>query len=505
MAGMNNYSTLMYATNEKNEDDASDEPEQPTRLRNIFSASQIQGPIMTTSNITTGTGASALVPPNTLNLQRSHMTFPLHDERQLHTQNYLDSLGGSAHDMTTGGSTGLKYVNSERDLSLPLEKHKTLDNYYDSQEDEISIRKYLGIGVQWVSLVTENLLSHPFIVLRRQCQVYNASRRYHLHPFALVPSIVHLHRRQGVTTLWKGLGSCLLVRGMSLAVDDVISKITHWPKDVDSRTTLKKFGQHIILKCVSIAVVMPFYSASLVETVQSDIASEKPGLFDVFREGSLRLLYWSSPQKGRMLPAWALIGPCMSVGITKYLFGLVIKGISSRIMRRRIQQAQERKGAKYKDDTLENQNVEIYSNLISMLTTEVIFYPFETILHRIQLQGTRTIIDNLDNGYAVVPILTNYQGAIDCYRTTVAAEGFSGLYKGFGSIVLQFAAHIAVIKLTKWVVTQITEVISSRPPQKVMQYYNLDRGLISNSTTISPSLSTNSELDVQSVGNRSVD
>lgn len=29
---------------------------------------------MTTSNITTGTGASALVPPNTLNLQRSHMT-----------------------------------------------------------------------------------------------------------------------------------------------------------------------------------------------------------------------------------------------------------------------------------------------------------------------------------------------------------------------------------------------------------------------------------------------
>ncbi|XP_054730239.1 mitochondrial outer membrane protein SLC25A46-like [Anastrepha obliqua] len=505
MAGMNNYSTLMYATNQKNEDDDSDDPEHQTRLRNIYRADQPHASLTTTTNVTAAVGASAIVPPNTLNLQRSHIHFPSHDERSLHTQNYLDSLGGSIHDMTAGASTGLKYVNSERDLSLPLEKHKTLDNYYDSQEDEISIRKYLGIGVQWVSLVTENLLSHPFIVLRRQCQVYNASRRYHLHPFALVPSIIHLHRRQGVTTLWKGLGSCLLVRGMSLAVDDVISKVTHWPKEVDSRTSLKRFGQHLILKCVSIAIVMPFYSASLVETVQSDIASEKPGLFDVFREGSLRLLYWSSPQKGRMLPAWALIGPCMSVGITKYLFGLVIKGISSRIMRRRIQQAQERKGAKYKDDTLENQNVEIYSNLISMLTTEVIFYPFETILHRIQLQGTRTIIDNLDNGYAVVPILTNYQGAIDCYRTTVATEGFSGLYKGFGAIVLQFAAHIAVIKLTKWVVTQISEVVSCRPPQKVMQYYNLDRGLISNSTTISPSLSSNSELDVQSMGNHSVD
>lgn len=108
----------------------------------------------------------------------------------------------------------------------------------------------------------------------------------------------------------------------------------------------------------------------------------------------------------------------------------------------------------------------------------------------------------------MVPILTNYQGAVDCYRTTVLTEGYAGLYKGFGAIVLQFAAHVAVIKLTKWIVTQITEVISSRPSDKVVQYYNnLDRGLRnSNSTTISPSLSSGSEdLDGNSIGNNSVD
>ncbi|XP_013107477.1 mitochondrial outer membrane protein SLC25A46 isoform X1 [Stomoxys calcitrans] len=503
MAGMNNYSTLMYNTNQKvvvtDEDENSEHIQQ--RPRNIYGS---YAAVDSSGN-----------PPTSLPLHRqSQLQYPLSDDQY---QIYMASLN-------SGPDSGLKNVHSERDLSLPLEKQRALDNFYDSQDDvyppeqhnilssfslsdtkKISIRKYLGIGVQWVSLVTENLLSHPFIVLRRQCQVYNASQRYHLHPFALMPSIVHLHRRQGVTTLWKGLGSCLLVRGLSMAVDDVLSKITSWPKEVDSRTNMKRFGQHIILKCISIAVVMPFYAASLVESVQSDIASEKPGLFDVFREGSLRLLYWKSPQKGRMLPVWCLIGPTVGIGITKYLFGLVIKGISSRIMRRRIQQAQERKGAKFKDDSLETQNVEVYSNLISMLTTEVIFFPFETILHRIQLQGTRTIVDNLDNGYAVVPILTNYQGAMDCYRQTVASEGFSGLYKGFGAIILQFAAHIAVIKLTKWIVNQITEVISSRPPQKVVQYYNLDRGLNSNSTTISRSLSSGSELDENSVGNRSVD
>lgn len=94
----------------------------------------------------------------------------------------------------------------------------------------MSVRKYLGISVGMVSLITENLLSHPFLVLRRQCQVHHTSLRYHLFPFTLVPVVVHLHQRQGVTTLWKGLGSCLLVRGMSMAVEDVISKFTPWPK-----------------------------------------------------------------------------------------------------------------------------------------------------------------------------------------------------------------------------------------------------------------------------------
>lgn len=76
-----------------------------------------------------------------------------------------------------------------------------------------------------------------------------------------------------------------------------------------------------MLKCISLAAVMPFYAASLVETVQSDIASEKPGVFDVFKEGASRLLAWSAPQKGRMLPVWSLVGPSVSFGLSKYLFG----------------------------------------------------------------------------------------------------------------------------------------------------------------------------------------
>lgn len=42
-------------------------------------------------------------------------------------------------------------------------------------------------------------------------------------------------------------------------------------------------GQHLMLKAVSLGVTTPFFSASLIETVQSDIACEKPGILDVFK------------------------------------------------------------------------------------------------------------------------------------------------------------------------------------------------------------------------------
>lgn len=74
-------------------------------------------------------------------------------------------------------------------------------------------------------------------------------------------------------------------------------------------------------------------------------------------------------------------------------------------------------------------------------------------------QGTRTIIDNLDTGSSVTPILTGYEGFLDCYNTTIAKEGVAGLYKGFGALVLQLAAHLAIIKLTTFVVTEVSNLL----------------------------------------------
>lgn len=237
---------------------------------------------------------------------------------------------------------------------------------------------------------------------------------------------------------------------------------------------------------------MPFYSASLVETVQSDIASEKPGLFDVFRDGGLRLLYWSAPQKGRMLPVWVLIGPSIALGMSKYVFGLLIKGITYKLLSYRQRCLEKKQGAKAKQwVALTAENITVYSTLASFFTAEVLFYPFETILHRLQLQGTRTIIDNLDSGTSVIPIMTNYDGFLDCYRTTIRTEGFSGLYKGFGAVILQFAAHVVVLKAAQWILRQVVEIYSSRPPPRIAEAYNLKvQDPSAASTTLSRSLSS---------------
>ncbi|KRT86134.1 mitochondrial carrier protein [Oryctes borbonicus] len=349
-----------------------------------------------------------------------------------------------------------------------------------SDEDAI-LKKYVGTGVQVVSLIAENLLCHPFVVLRRQCQVHYNSKRTHIIPVTLIPVLCHLHQHQGITTLWKGLGSTLLIRGMSLGVEDLISKITPWPKEITWYSTVKQFLQHALLKCVSFALITPFYSASLVETVQSDIASEKPGILDVFREGFMRLLNWGGGPKGRMLPIWALVLPTVTLGIARYFFSLVVEGSTSRLMHVRYRRRHELTGALPRNlpNTSTLQEIEFNASLVALIASDIVFYPFETILHRLHLQGTRTIVDNLDTGRSVLPILTNYRGPVDCYDSCLKNEGVFGLYKGFGALILQYAAHIAVIRITKFVLTEITFLLHK--PRRVTG--NSSPPVIANMTT----------------------
>jgi len=92
---------------------------------------------------------------------------------------------------------------------------------------------------------------------------------------------------------------------------------------------------------------------------------------------------------------------------------------------------------------------ELSSNLTASLLTDAILFPLETMFLRLHLQGTRTIIDDTDKGFGVVPLCTSYEGVSDCFKTIQREEGIAGLYKGFGALCLQYFVQFLIVKGAK--------------------------------------------------------
>ena len=65
--------------------------------------------------------------------------------------------------------------------------------------------------------------------------------------------------------------------------------------------------------------LQPFYE------LQSEIASERPGVFDCLREGTSRLLGWSIQQSTRLLPVWKLVPPMVIHGVMHYIISSLAK------------------------------------------------------------------------------------------------------------------------------------------------------------------------------------
>ncbi len=349
---------------------------------------------------------------------------------------------------------------SRSPLTLPSSAYKRIGD-----EDKNTIEQYANVGLGVFGLFIENVASHPFQVLRRQCQVNNVSFRYHRTPFTVLPVIVGLNRSQGLGRWpFKGLGSSLVIKGLGLGVEDFASKLTPWPKEIDAHSSCRAIGQHLLLKGVAAAVVTPFFSASLVETVQSEIASEKPGILDVFKEGLRRLLASftsSASPHGRMLPFWTLIPANVAYGLLHYVTFTITSGLARTVINKRKRN--------FKLSEYGNQMATLFGRFVA----DVLLYPMETILHRLHLQGTRAIIDNLDTGREVMPIMTRYEGFFDCLTTIRQEEGIQGLFKGFGALMLQYAVQVALLRFAASAISEVSKAASEGengiPPAELLE------------------------------------
>lgn len=310
------------------------------------------------------------------------------------------------------------------------------------------LSRFAGFGIGLASLFTENVLAHPCIVLRRQCQVNYHARQYHLTPFTVINIMYSFNKTQGPRALWKGMGSTFIVQGVTLGAEGIISEFTPLPREVSHKWNPKQIGEHLLLKSLTYIVAMPFYSASLIETVQSEIIRDNTGILECVKEGIGRVIGLGVPHSKRLLPLLSLIFPTVLHGVLHYIISSIIQKIVLLVLKRKTY-------GHAADSTSPVQSVldayfpELIANFAASLCSDVILYPLETVLHRLHIQGTRTIIDNTDLGYEVLPINTQYEGMRDCINTIKQEEGMLGFYKGFGAVIIQYTLHAAVLQITK--------------------------------------------------------
>lgn len=168
-----------------------------------------------------------------------------------------------------------------------------------------------------------------------------------------------------------------------------------------------------------------------------------------------------------MLPVWIIVVPTVTYGVFKYITNTLVSRSVKHLLIMYELRKMRKGGAIPKDydtpSSSDNERLEAASDITATAVSDALIFPLETITHRLYLQGTRTIIDNLDTGISVMPILTGYTGPLDCFVTTVAQEGRLGLFKGFGALLLQTVLVGALYKVVKLSLFKIVDAYSTSP------------------------------------------
>ncbi|CAJ0592793.1 unnamed protein product [Cylicocyclus nassatus] len=289
-------------------------------------------------------------------------------------------------------------------------------------------------------VTTKLAIAHPCMVLRRQCQVHQNARSLHLTPFTLVPVVCNMVSNEGVLTFWKGsIGSCVLW-GLSNVTEIVLADLLGLPRHIVANGSSEKYWKHIILKAVTAFTMTPFYISTFTETVRSEagLGGEGPNVTDILLKGIDRLRYpiFGSRDASRRFSVLHLAMPTVAYRTTHYIIQNKLYNQFFRMARKYVNKKPESERTKF------HQYVpQIFAQMSSTILTDLILFPIETVMHRMYIQGTRTLIDNLDTGLSAISITVKYEGFVDCFRSILRHEGFWALYSGVGALALEYMLH----------------------------------------------------------------
>ena len=277
------------------------------------------------------------------------------------------------------------------------------------------------------------------------------SSRAYLTPLSAIRMIYTMKYQQGTGVLWKGCFSSLILNTLETISNNLIEELAPLKH---SSFRIK----HILLKAISSFLLIPMYSVHLLRSIQSDLTIVNHwSPLTIFIEPFQRVLGIKTGFYARALPLWYLISLSLPYLVGKHVLEYFLNRYCFQIKEenflKKDQMSVTNKSQFETIDDIECQLIETIPNLVnrsflrieanicSAFLANFLLYPYETILNRLFVQGTRTIVDNLDKtGVGCVAINTRYLGLVDCCRTIMETEGQwgRGFYKGVGFLILKF-------------------------------------------------------------------
>ncbi|VDK48648.1 unnamed protein product [Anisakis simplex] len=290
-------------------------------------------------------------------------------------------------------------------------------------------------------VTTKMLITHPCTVLRRQCQVHQFARCLHLTPFTFAPVICNVVTGEGMLTLWKGAIGCGVLWAMSAATEILIADVFGLPS-----------GTYFAMT--------PFFVSSFIETVRSEdgLGGDDIRVMDVITNAINRLRFdlFGPRDNSKRFALMHLAVPTVIYHTCHYLITNVTYDWIYLMARRYV----NRKASN--ERTAFHQYLpHMFATMTSQVIADLLCYPFETVLHRLYIQGTRTLIDNLDNGTSAISITAKYSGFFDCTRSIVNREGLWALYSGVGALAIQYMLHFSFLRLLRWLFDYGTHALSA--------------------------------------------
>jgi len=354
-----------------------------------------------------------------------------------------------------------QHQSPSRAQAEPLKHFYTQSNADANRESIAQLKSNIELLFKGATLFTQFGL-YPLKVVRWQSQIHSESYRYHLTPFTIFPIFYNL-RYQGYSSLWKGTFSMGAFSAISSTLENVLAEVTPFEKALHTGSKSSKLYGQVIIKFISCAITTPIYAAVVYESVQSGVSSDSIGILELAKETWNRITGYRYNYRTRLIPLWSLILPTSFYFISVDLLSSLFEKFFMRLIKS-ISDAFDDKKSNQVIDEIEQEVVEMpyihaAASLAANITALIALYPIETTINRLIVQGTRTIIDNTDNGSGVVPINTRYEGFFDCMRTIEHTEGMLGLYKGVGVAVLETTISFALLKLAKFIGYKIYDAV----------------------------------------------